>query len=119
MATKGQTIKLRVIRKNVALGLYRMEVVKFTDDTYRSLSDDTIIMSSSNKKEWCALKGSCSTRKAFLEKAMVELVYKFDEKSYRECLSIAKVRSIFCPQTYMYIYNITEKTFTSKRKKEM
>ena len=27
-----------------------------------------------------------STRKAFLEKAVVELVYKFDEKSYRECL---------------------------------
>ena len=27
-----------------------------------------------------------SMRKAFLEKAVVELVYKFDEKSYRECL---------------------------------
>ena len=25
-------------------------------------------------------------RKAFLERAVVELVYKFDEKSYRECL---------------------------------
>ena len=27
-----------------------------------------------------------STRKAFLKKAVVGLVYKFDEKSYRECL---------------------------------
>ena len=27
-----------------------------------------------------------SKRKAFLVKAVVELVYKFDEKSYRECL---------------------------------
>ena len=26
------------------------------------------------------------TRKAFLEKAVVELVYRIDEKSYRECL---------------------------------
>ena len=29
-----------------------------------------------------------STRKAFLEKAVVELDYKFDEKSYRECLKM-------------------------------
>ena len=44
--------KLRVIRKSVALGVYRMEVVKFTDNTtYRSLSDDTIITSSSSKKK--------------------------------------------------------------------
>ena len=35
-----------------------MEVVKFTDDAYQSLSDDTIIKSSSDKKEWCALKGN-------------------------------------------------------------
>ena len=35
-----------------------MEVVKFTDNTYRSLSDDTTIMSSSDKNEWCALKGN-------------------------------------------------------------
>ena len=27
-----------------------------------------------------------STRKAFLEKAVVELVYELDEKSYCECL---------------------------------
>ena len=33
-----------------------MELVKFPDDTYRSLSNDTIITSSSNKREWCALK---------------------------------------------------------------
>ena len=61
-----------------------MEVVKFTDDTDRSLSDDTIIMSSSDKKELVCIKRkptSCSTRKRFLEKAVVELVYKFDEKS--------------------------------------
>ena len=78
---KAQTTKLRVIRKSVALGLYCMEVVTFTDDTYRSLSDDTIIMSSSDKKEmvWIKRKSTnCSTRKAFLEKAVVELVHKFD-----------------------------------------
>ena len=43
-------------------------------------------------------------RKAFLEKVVVELLYKFDEKSYRDCLKgelIAKVRlkNIFGPQT--------------------
>ena len=27
-----------------------------------------------------------STRKVFLEKVLLELVYKFDKKSYRECL---------------------------------
>ena len=48
MATIAQTTKLRVIRKRVALGLYRMEVVKFTDDTYQSLSDDTVLMSCSD-----------------------------------------------------------------------
>ena len=56
-----------------------MELVKFTDDTYRSLSNDTIITSSSaDKREWCALKGNVLTapRKAFLEKVVVELVYK-------------------------------------------
>ena len=32
---------------------------------------------------------------------MVDLVYKFDKKSYRECLFIAKVIfNFFCPQTY-------------------
>ena len=46
-----------------------------------------------------------SMRKAFLKCAVVELVYKFDEKSYRECLKgelIAKVRFkiFFGPQTY-------------------
>ena len=40
MVMIGQMTKLRVIRKSVGLGLYRMEVVKFTDDIYRSLSDD-------------------------------------------------------------------------------
>ena len=60
-----------------------MEVGKFTDDTYWSLSDDTIIASSFNKKEMVCIKRkstNCSTRKAFLEKAVVELVYKFDER---------------------------------------
>ena len=39
-----------------------------------------------------------STRKAFVEKVVVELVYKFDEKSYCKCFkgeSIAKVRFNF------------------------
>ena len=39
-----------------------------------------------------------SMRKVFLECSVVELVYKFDEKSYRECLtrrvSIAKKSTI-------------------------
>ena len=55
-----------------------MEVVRFTDYTYRSLSDVTI-----HKKEVvCITRKStnCSTRRAFLEKAVVELIYKFDEK---------------------------------------
>ena len=89
---------MRVIRKSIALGLYRMEVVKLIDDTYWSLSDDTIIMPSSDKKEMVSIKRKStnySTRKAFLEKAVVKLVYKFDETSHHECLkseSIAKVR---------------------------
>ena len=48
---------------------------KFTKDTYWSLSNNTIITSSSDKRE-CT---NCSTRKAFPEKLVVELVYKFDE----------------------------------------
>ena len=86
MATIAQ---IRVIRKSVALRLYLMEVVKFTDDSYRFLSDDTIIMSSCDKKKMVCIKRKStnfSTSKAFLEKAEVELVYKFDKKSYRECL---------------------------------
>ena len=65
-----------------------MEVVKFTNNTYRSLSDDTVITSSSDKKEMVCIKrkSTNSSRKAFLEKAVVELVYKFDQKSYCECL---------------------------------
>ena len=46
-------------------------------------------------------------RKVFLEKAVLEPVYKFDEKSYRECLkgkSIAKVRFNFFLTTNIYIY---------------
>ena len=63
-----------------------MEVVKFTDDTYRSLGDDAIITSSSDKNEMVCIKRkstNCSTTTAFLEKAVVS---KFNEKSYRECL---------------------------------
>ena len=56
----------------------------------------TVIMSSFGEIEQGAQKFLIySTRKALLEKPVVELVYKFDEKSYRECLkgeSIAKVR---------------------------
>ena len=49
---------------------------------------------------------SALIRRAFLEKAVVELVYKFDEKSYCECESIAKVwfKNCFGPQTYTYIH---------------
>ena len=54
-----------------------MEVVKFTHNTYQSLSDDTIITSSSDKKDMVCIKRkstNCSTRIAFLEKAVVKLV---------------------------------------------
>ena len=51
-----------------------------------------------------------STRKSFLERAVVELVYKFDKKSYCECLkrcrSLKYDSNFFCPQTYIYTYNI-------------
>ena len=51
------------------------------------------------------------TRRAFLECVVAELVYKFDEKSYCECLKgewIAKVqfKYFFSPQTYMYICDL-------------
>ena len=58
MATIAQMSKLRVIKKSVALGLYRMEVVKFTGNTYWSLSDHALIMSSSDKKEMVCIKGN-------------------------------------------------------------
>ena len=35
-----------------------------------------------------------SMRKAFLEKAVVELIYKFHEKSYRECLTIESIAKV-------------------------
>ena len=38
-----------------------MELVKFTDDTYQSLSNDTIITSSCDKRKWCALKENVLT----------------------------------------------------------
>ena len=50
---------------------------------------------------------------------MVELVYKFDEKLYRECLkgeSIAKVRLNFFlvhKHIYIYIWTPTPITFTT------
>ena len=45
LATVSQRTKLRVVRKSDYL-----ELVKFTDDTYRSLSNDAIITSSSDKR---------------------------------------------------------------------
>ena len=66
-----------------------MEVVKFTDGTYRSLGDDAMITSSSDKNEMVCIKRkstNCSTMTAFLENSSGKLVYKFNEKSYRECL---------------------------------
>ena len=45
-------------------------MVKFTDDTYHSLSEDTIITSSSDKNEMLSLKGNiriAQTKKVFLE----------------------------------------------------
>ena len=49
----------------------------------------------------CALNKEISTRKVFQEKAVVEPVYNFDEKSYRGCESIAKVRLSKVTYTYM------------------
>ena len=52
-----------------------LEVVEFTDDTYWSYSNYTTIMSSSDKNEMVRIKRkstNCSTRKAFLEKAVVK-----------------------------------------------
>ena len=60
-----------------------MEVVKFTNDTYRSLSDN-IITSFSDKKEIVCIIAQQGKR--FWRKQVVELVYKLYEKSYRECL---------------------------------
>ena len=64
-----------------------MELVTFIGGTYRSLSDDTIITSSSDKRECCA---SAQQARFIWRKQCI--VYKFDEKSYCEHLSIAKVR---------------------------
>ena len=75
-----------------------MEQVKFTDDTYRSLSNDTIITSSSDKREWCFKKKctNCLIRKVFLEKVVVYLVSINSTRSptakVRKGESIAKVR---------------------------
>ena len=81
--------KLRVIRKSVALGLCCMEVVKFTDDTYRSLSNDTIITSSSDKNEMvCIKRKSTKRRKAFLEKAVVMQVVKVKENLETETTAV-------------------------------
>ena len=55
----------------------------------------------------CALnKEIHSMRKAFLERAVVELVYKFDEKSTAKGKSITKVpfKQFWGSYTYMYIY---------------
>ena len=59
-----------------------MEVVMFTDDTYQSLSDNTINMSSSDIKKWRALKGKLKIANSISGYS----VYKFDEKSYFKCL---------------------------------
>ena len=44
-------------------------------------------------------------KKAFLEKAAVELVYKFEEKSYRDCFEKESrlLKYDFGPQTHIYI----------------
>ena len=48
-------------------------------------------------------------KKAFLEKSVVELVHKFDEKSYCECEKVRRSlkfdsKYFFGPQTYKHIY---------------
>ena len=52
----------------------------------------TVIMSIiQTNRARCALNKkifNLQTRKAFLKKAVAELVYKFDEKSYSECLKM-------------------------------
>ena len=86
-----------------------MEVLRVLMTLTNSLA---IITSSSDKKEMVCIKRksfNCSTRKEFLEKAVVN----FDEKSYRECLKIAKsmIKNLF-RSTNMYIILITYLTLT-------
>ena len=74
-----------------------------SDDTYRW---NYVIILQTNRARW-ALNKKYSARKVFLEKAVVELVYKFDEKSCCECLkgeSIAEVQfNFFWSSNIMYI----------------
>ena len=69
-----------------------------------------IVSSIQTNRARCALykKSLILKRKAFLEGAVIELVYKFDKKSYHKCLkgeSISKVRFNFFLSTYiLYIY---------------
>ena len=89
--------------------LCSMELVNFTDDTYQSLSNDTITTSSSDKGMVCIKRKctNCSTRKAFLEKVVVELVLR---SPTRESESIAKVQFKYFLvhkhiNIYIYMYN--------------
>ena len=94
MATIAQTTKLlQATGKSVALGLYhtiyeyRMEVEKFINDIYRGMV--------------CIKRKAttCSAWKVFLDQDVVELVYKFVEKSYpskkRKILQTTCSRSLF------------------------
>ena len=58
----------------------------------------------------CAWKSLIySTRRAFLERAVVELVYKFDEKSYCVCLvsrSLKYDSNFFLSTNIHYVYTI-------------
>ena len=71
-----------------------MEPVKFTDDITKrrylpmELSDRNYVILWTNRVR-CTLNTNIFyllNEKVFLEKAVLEPVYKFDKKSYRECL---------------------------------
>ena len=68
-------------------------MVKFTDDTYYCLRDDTTITSSSDKKEVVCIKGLLNKEIVSGEK-VVDLVYKFDEKSHWEYMKSESIANI-------------------------
>ena len=79
------------------------------------LSDCNYVILHRNRAQ-CALNKkilNLLNEENFLEKAAVELVYKFYEKSYREYLkNVSRLlkydSNFFVPQTYIYTYTNTD-----------
>ena len=82
------------------------------DDTYQCVCSGNCVRPIEQGAHYIRKSLIYLMRIVFLEKAAVEIVYKFDEKFYRECLrneSITNVRFnfIFGPQTYIIYIFIT------------